>query len=217
MKYLVILSAIVLASCTHLPPVPPVPDPPCDPGIVDFTNEILPMIQSNCAMSGCHSSTNPVDDIDLSSYAGIRSEVRAGDPNDSELYTVLFESGEDLMPPPPMAPLTDAQKERIRLWILQGAKETNCIGDCDTAAVTTYSGSIAALIQTQCIGCHQGPTASGGVQLSNYSDVSSAVTYRGLLESINATSGPTAMPPSGPMNACNIALLERWVRGGMPQ
>ena len=73
-------------------------------------------------MSGCHSSTNPVDDIDLSSYAGIRSEVRAGNPDESELYTVLFESGEDLMPPPPMAPLTDAQKERIRLWILQGAK-----------------------------------------------------------------------------------------------
>jgi len=215
-KFFVILSAILLASCTHLPPVPPV-DPPCDPGIVYFTNEILPMIQSNCAMSGCHSSTNPADGIDLSSYAGIRSEVRAGNPDESELYQVLFESGEDLMPPPPMAPLTDAQKERIRLWILQGAKKTTCIGDCDTAAVTTYSGSIAALIQTQCIGCHQGPTASGGVQLTNYSQVSSAVSYLGLLEAINATSGPTAMPPSGPMTNCNVALIERWVRGGMPQ
>jgi hypothetical protein len=217
MKFFVILSAILVASCTHLPPVPPVPDPPCDPGIVYFTNEILPMIQSNCAMSGCHSSTNPADGIDLSSYAGIRSEVRAGNPDESELYQVLFESGEDLMPPPPMAPLTDAQKERIRLWILQGAKKTTCIGDCDTAAVTTYSGSIAALIQTQCIGCHQGPTASGGVQLTNYSQVSSAVSYLGLLEAINATSVPTAMPPSGPMTNCNVALIERWVRGGMPQ
>ncbi len=217
MKFFVILSAILLASCTHLPPVPPVPDPPCDPGIVYFTNEILPMIQSNCAMSGCHSSTNPVDGINLSSYAGIRSEVRAGNPDESELYQVLFESGEDLMPPPPMAPLSDAQKERIRLWILQGAKKTTCIGDCDTAAVTTYSGSIAALIQTQCIGCHQGPTASGGVQLTNYSQVSSAVSYLGLLDAINATNGYTAMPPSGPMTNCNVALMERWVRGGMPQ
>lgn len=206
-----------MASCTHLPPVPPVPDPPCDPGIVYFTNEILPMIQSNCAMSGCHSSSNPADGIDLSSYAGIRSEVRAGNPDESELYQVLFESGEDLMPPPPMAPLTDAQKERIRLWILQGAKKTTCIGDCDTAAVTTYSGTIAALIQTQCIGCHQGPTASGGVLLTNYSQVSSAVSYLGLLDAINATNGYTAMPPSGPMTNCNVALMERWVRGGMPQ
>ena len=217
MKFFVILSAILMASCTHLPPVPPVPDPPCDPGIVYFTNEILPMIQSNCAMSGCHSSSNPADGIDLSSYAGIRSEVRAGNPDESELYQVLFESGEDLMPPPPMAPLTDAQKERIRLWILQGAKKTTCIGDCDTAAVTTYSGSIAALIQTQCIGCHQGPTASGGVLLTNYSQVSSAVSYLGLLDAINATNGYTAMPPSGPMTNCNVALMERWVRGGMPQ
>ena len=217
MKFFVILSAILMASCTHLPPVPPVPDPPCDPGIVYFTNEILPMIQSNCAMSGCHSSSNPADGIDLSSYAGIRSEVRAGNPDESELYQVLFESGEDLMPPPPMAPLTDAQKERIRLWILQGAKKTTCIGDCDTAAVTTYSGTIAALIQTQCIGCHQGPTASGGVLLTNYSQVSSAVSYLGLLDAINATNGYTAMPPSGPMTNCNVALMERWVRGGMPQ
>lgn len=217
MKYLVILSAIVLASCTHLPKVPDPNSGPCDPGIVDFTNEILPMIQSNCAMSGCHSGSNPADGINLSSYTGIRSEVRAGDPSESKLFKVLFESGDDLMPPPPMAPLTDAQKERIRLWIQQGAKETNCIGDCDTAAVTTYSGSIAALIQTQCIGCHQGPTASGGLMLTNYSQVSSAITNRGLLDAINATNNYSAMPPSGPMTDCNIALIERWVRSGMPQ
>lgn len=207
----------VLAACTHLPNVPDPAPEPCDPGIVDFTNEIYPMIQSNCAMSGCHVGPNAAEDMDFSTYAGIRAQVKPGDPNDSELYEVLFETGDDLMPPPPMAPLSAAQKARIRLWIEQGANETNCAGACDSTSATTYSAVIAPMIQTQCIGCHQGANPSGGVALSTYSDVSGAVTYMGLVDAVNGVNGRSQMPPSGRMSNCNVALLERWVRAGMPQ
>ncbi len=207
----------VLAACTHLPNVPDPAPEPCDPGIVDFTNEIYPMIQSNCAMSGCHVGPNAAEDMDFSTYAGIRAQVKPGDPNDSELYEVLFETGDDLMPPPPMAPLSAAQKARIRLWIEQGANETNCAGACDSTSATTYSAVIAPMIQTQCIGCHQGANPSGGVVLSTYSNVTSAVNSMGLVDAVNGVNGRSQMPPSGRMSNCNVALLERWVRAGMPQ
>jgi mono/diheme cytochrome c family protein len=216
-KLFLLVGIAVLASCTHLPNVPDPAPEPCDPGIVDFTNEIYPMIQSNCAMSGCHVGPNAAEDMDFSTYAGIRAEVKPGDPNDSELYEVLFETGDDLMPPPPMAPLSAAQKARIRLWIEQGANETNCAGACDSTSATTYSAVIAPMIQTQCIGCHQGANPSGGVALSTYSDVSGAVTYMGLVDAVNGVNGRSQMPPSGRMSNCNVALLERWVRAGMPQ
>ena len=218
MKYVfAALSLGLLASCTHIPPVPDPETQPCDPGIVDFTNEILPMIQSNCAMSGCHVGPNAADGINLSTYAGIMEEVKPGNPGGSELYEVLFETGDDLMPPPPMAALNATQKERIRLWIQQGANETNCAGACDSTSATTYAAVIAPMIQTNCIGCHQGAGASGGVQLTNYSEVSGAVNYLGLVDAVNGVNGRSQMPPSGRMSDCNVALLERWVRDGMPQ
>ncbi len=207
----------VLAACTHLPNVPDPAPEPCDPGIVDFTNEIYPMIQSNCAMSGCHATPNPADGINLTTYAGILEEVKPGNPNDSKLYEVLFETGDDLMPPSPMAPLSAAQKAQIRLWIEQGANETNCAGACDSTSATTYSAVIAPMIQTQCIGCHQGANPSGGVALSSFSDVSGAVNSLGLMDAVKGMNGRSQMPPSGRMSDCNVALLERWVRAGMPQ
>lgn len=218
MKYaFAALSLGLLASCTHLPPVPDPEPQPCDPGIVDFTNEVLPLIQSNCAMSGCHVGPFPAEGINLSTYAGIMEEVKPGNAADSKLYKVLFETGDDLMPPPPMAALNSTQKELIRLWIQQGANETNCAGACDSTSATTYAAVIAPMIQTNCIGCHQGTGASGGVRLTTYAEVSGAVNYSGLVDAVNGVNGRSLMPPSGRMSDCNVALLERWVRAGMPQ
>lgn len=49
------------------------------------------------------------------------ADVNAGDAKGSKLYQVLFETGEEKMPP--NGDLTDKQKKLIFIWIEQGAKD----------------------------------------------------------------------------------------------
>lgn len=208
--------------CEHDPINPVDPNPtdttsPCDPGTVDFKNEVLPLITSKCAMPGCHNSPNGEDGVVLDSYAQIRKEVRPGSLNNSELWEAITETDPDKMMPPPGYPqLTPAEKELIKKWIQQGAKETDCAGNvCDTAAAPSFAEA-NAIIQAQCIGCHAYPNVNGNVQLDSYLGIKSAVDNNNLLGALKGV-GSSQMPPSGAMNACNQRKIARWVAAGMPQ
>ncbi len=208
--------------CEHDPINPVDPNPtdtasPCDPGTVDFKNEVLPLITSKCAMPGCHNSPNGEDGVVLDSYAQIRKEVSPGNLNNSELWEAITETDPDKMMPPPGYPqLTPAEKELIKKWIQQGAKETDCAGNvCDTAAAPSFAEA-NAIIQAQCIGCHAYPNVNGNVQLDSYVGIKIAVENNNLLGALKGV-GSSQMPPSGAMNACNQRKIARWVAAGMPQ
>jgi len=225
-----ILSVAIIASvgwfaftgCEHDPINPVDPNPtdttsPCDPGTVDFKNEVLPLIAGKCAMPGCHNSPNGEDGVVLDSYAKILMEVTPGRPNNSELWESITETDPDKMMPPPGYPqLTPAEKELIRQWILQGAKETDCAGNvCDTAVVPSFAEA-NTIIQEQCVGCHAYPNVSGTVMLDSYLGIKNAVENNNLLGALKGV-GSSQMPPSGAMNACNQRKIARWVAAGMPQ
>jgi len=225
-----ILSVVIFASvgwfaftgCEHDPINPVDPNPtdttsPCDPGTVDFKNEVLPLIAGKCAMPGCHNSPNGEDGVVLDSYAKILREVSPGRPNNSELWESITETDpEDMMPPPGYPQLTPAEKELIRQWILQGAKETDCAGNvCDTAVVPSFAEA-NTIIQEQCVGCHAYPNVSGTVMLDSYLGIKNAVENNNLLGALKGV-GSSQMPPSGAMNACNQRKIARWVAAGMPQ
>ena len=225
-----ILSVAIIASvgwfaftgCEHDPINPVDPNPtdttsPCDPGTVDFKNEVLPLIAGKCAMPGCHNSPNGEDGVVLDSYAKILREVSPGRPNNSELWESITETDpEDMMPPPGYPQLTPAEKELIRKWILQGAKETDCAGNvCDTAVVPSFAEA-NTIIQEQCVGCHAYPNVSGTVMLDSYLGIKNAVENNNLLGALKGV-GSSQMPPSGAMNACNQRKIARWVAAGMPQ
>lgn len=208
--------------CEHNPINPVDPNPtdttsPCDPGTVDFKNEVLPLITSKCAMPGCHNSPNGEDGVVLDSYAKIRREVSPGSLNNSELWEAITETDPDKMMPPPGSPqLTPAEKELIKKWIQQGAKETDCAGNvCDTAAIPSFAEA-NAIIQAQCVGCHAYPNVNGNVMLDSYVGIKDAVDNNNLLGALKGV-GSSQMPPSGAMNACNQRKIARWVAAGMPQ
>lgn len=86
-------------------------------------------------------------------------------------------------------------------------------GTCDSTA--SWSAHIQPIIQAQCLGCHQGAGASGGLDLSTHAGVQLATLNGALIDRIVRGAGdPLAMPPSGPLSNCNQAKIRVWARGG---
>ena len=93
---------------------------------VCFQTEILPIFQSNCAISGCHNNSESNHELNLNDYNGIIKNISPGNPGKSELYNSITSKWVELMPPPPYSPLSEIQRSLIYVWILQGANNTIC-------------------------------------------------------------------------------------------
>lgn len=108
--------ALMLAfiACTHDPVG--VDEQP----LVCYQTNVKPIIQNNCAKSGCHAG----GELDLSTDAGILRRVTPGKPFESSLYNAITSTWIQPMPPSPNPPLTKEQRTIIELWILQGANTT---------------------------------------------------------------------------------------------
>ena len=197
----------MLSSCKHdpIPPVVPTED-------ICFQWEVQPVLQSNCAKSGCHNASG-VEGIILTDYNNILNEVTSGDPSNSRLYKVLIANAnsEKHMPPSPDAPLTTEQQALIYNWIAQGAKNTTCTSSCDSN-VFTFAAAVSPTIHQFCEGCHSGGNPSGNLNLRNYAEVVTAVDSKNLYNRITSTSNP--MPPSGLMDTCKIGQIKKWIDAG---
>lgn len=214
-----LISAITVA-CVHEPFIEPVPDgeTPVIPGCVSdgdvcFESSVLPIFVSSCAVTGCHDALTQEEELVLDSYTNIvRKGIVPGNANASKLYKVLFEDGEDQMPPD--APLSAAQKDSIAAWINEGAKNTtNCNCYCDTTQFT-YAAVIQPLLATNCIGCHKAPAPGGGIELSTYAAVRREADNGNLLGSITHASGFVPMPQGGKLSDCEITQIEKWINNG---
>jgi len=76
----------------------------------------------------------------------------------------------------------------------------------------TYDDDVAAIINTNCVGCHSGPNANAGLQLNGYANVRAATEQGNLLNRINNASNP--MPPAGQLPATNRQIIDQWVADG---
>lgn len=219
---LILLTVSVIYSCKHEPP-----DGPVDPNPVIneicFESQILPIFTSNCASSGCHDAASANKDYILNSYASIMASddgkgIRPGNTADSKIVEVIKESDPDKrMPLAPQNPLTSEQIALIETWIMQGAKNTtNCGSVCDTTQFT-YSGFVAPLISTHCVGCHSGQFPSGGISLNNYGEVAVYAQNGRLFGSINHSPGFSNMPQGATkLPDYDINRVKKWVDAGSP-
>jgi hypothetical protein len=97
-------------------------------GDVSFSEHVLPILQANCAGSGCHIGTaSPAQGLDLSTYSGVIAGANSGavvianDADGSELIMRMegnsqpsMPFGEDLLP--------QETVDTVRAWINQGAE-----------------------------------------------------------------------------------------------
>jgi len=224
---------IMLAGCKHdcteiVEPDPgPSPGPEthvCDPDTVYFEKDLLPILASSCATSGCHDAT-ATEDIRLDSYAAVMASgiVTPYDPDESEMYEVIIETdSSDRMPPPPALYLPQEQIQLVYKWIEQGAQNLFCDEDCDTVNVTFSETIWQGIIQKHCFGCHNGASASGGIFLEDYQDVKAAAEipagqYGSLMGTVTHSQGNSAMPKNqDQLSACKITQLTKWIENGTP-
>jgi ribosomal protein S16 len=203
-------SLFFLYSCKH--------DPILTPGTAEvcFDSQVLPVIQSSCAKSGCHDGSG--EQQALTNYNEILGLVSPGNPLQSELYTVITANPNlgNIMPPKPDSPLNSSQIDNIEIWILQGANPTTCTVECDTVNVT-FTGSIQPINDTYCKGCHSGSNPSGGIMLIDYTTIKAAVEGGRYLGAIEQLAGFKPMPQGGSkLPDCNIVQINKWINQGMP-
>ncbi len=193
-------------------------DNPTDPTLsrACFSRDILPILRSSCATTGCHDAQSHKDGLTLTSYANVMSGnelVVRNNASASELYEVLINRGEDQMPP--SSPLTAEKIALFKEWINNGAKEEECATLCDTT-VFSYANAISGIISTNCTGCHGSTAPYGNVSLTNYSQVKAIANDGRLWSTINALNGKPLMPTGGKLEDCKITQIKKWLADGAP-
>jgi uncharacterized membrane protein len=208
----------VIVDTTTIPIIPSTPAVNCSPDTVYFQQSVLPLITSNCAMSGCHDAISKKDGVILTDYTNIRKEANPASPTSSDLYKCLNETGEDRMPPAPAAAFNLTQKALVLKWIQQGAKNNSCVAssaNCDTVNVT-YSASVAPVLKTYCVGCHSAASPSAGIDLSTYAVVKVQAANGRLVGSITHAVGYKPMPSAtSKLGSCEINQIQAWITKGM--
>jgi hypothetical protein len=111
-----VAALVLLGACKHKTNFGDLPE-------VSYSNDVRPVINSNCAFSGCHGDS-AYRQFSLTSYEGLMNGgITAGSPEKSKLYSTLKTlDDEDIMPKKPYNELTEKQIQLIYVWIGQGAK-----------------------------------------------------------------------------------------------
>lgn len=205
--------ALTLLSCRHEtrePKVKPAPHRVC------FQRQILPIYVSYCSRleGGCHDAGNPR--IALVTYAGIMNGIKPMNADGSWFFHVIGTG----MAPWAEPQVSSAQLDTIRQWINEGAKDTICDPvTCDTTGAR-YTNDVQQIFANYCDGCHGSTVYPTGIQFSNYEWATGYINADPdrFLRAIRYSAGPQKnMPPVAPMNACDLARLEAWVKRSMPK
>lgn len=90
------------------------PAPTCDTANVTYALTVTPLLQGNCI--ACHNSSLPSGNVNLSTYAGVRTVALNG----RLVGTISHAAGFPAMPQG-AAKLPDCDISKIRKWVTDGA------------------------------------------------------------------------------------------------
>ena len=83
---------------------------------------------------------------------------------------------------------------------------------CDSTNVT-YSVTVRGILDGYCMGCHD---VTSSYPFDTYDGVNNYVSNGFLMGDVKQLSGFPPMPPTGKLNDCDIAKLQKWVNDGAP-
>jgi hypothetical protein len=184
---------------------------------VCFEEQVLPLFQSSCALSGCHDQGSHEEGYILDSYDNIiKKGIVPGDANKSEIVKCITGFLAKKMPLSPNPALSAVQIQFIASWINQGANNTTgCETGCNPE-IFTYSGAIQMVIQNYCLGCHYSATSENkNVDLSNYEAVKIQVDNGSFWGGVNHDNGFISMPQNADkLSECKLSQIDKWIRAG---
>lgn len=88
----------------------------CNTTAVTYSQTIKPIIQSNCAISGCHDAATASLGYNLEGYDGLKAAITAG----RLLGAINHQSGYSAMPKN-MQQLSQCYRDQITKWVNDGA------------------------------------------------------------------------------------------------
>ena len=229
---LLFLIVVFLFACKHEAIMPEGFDPngqnqngPCDANTIYFEQQVLPILRSTCAVPGCHDVADPArKNVVLTSYTSLINSAEAWDdsqPLETEFWDVIFDGEMPLATSGKK--LSQEQKDIIREWLAQGAKNNTCpeLESCDTLDVV-YSNQIVRIIETHCKGCHSGNDPQAGISLEDYASVKAVASFKIndtslLIGVVSHADGFVQMPYNQPqLSDCKIIAIKKWIQNGMP-
>ncbi len=219
---------VLVSSCTHEVVILDDLDEVC------FQEQVLPIIQNSCGITGCHSSGSAQDGFVATDYNNIMRIVNPGDARNSELYKVITDIN-SLNMMPPDRPLSREQRMLIQVWIEQGAKNTSCPDNpIDTGIIVIppnpdticFAQNVLPIFQSSCAttGCHDAATHAEGYVFTSYSTImqkpESIVPFNPngskVYNVITKNESDDRMPPSpnSPLNSDQIDVIRQWILSG---
>jgi uncharacterized membrane protein len=204
---------------------------------VCFQEQVLPIIQTSCGISGCHDAGNAEEGFVATDFNNIIQLVKAGDARNSELYKVITAINSPEMMPPDRS-LTKEQRQLIAVWIEQGAKNNSCpenpvdtgntiiIIPPPTPDTLCFAQHVLPILQSSCAttGCHDAATHKEGYNFTSYATLvqksesivpfnpNESKVYKVITE--NGSEDRMPPPPNQPLNSDQIAVIREWILQG---
>ncbi len=81
--------------------------------------------------------------------------------------------------------------------------------DC-TEVETYYTENVAPILESNCTGCHSGPTPKAGLSLDSYSNVRAAIKTGDVLDRVTRVQGSPGFMPNGgtKLSDTNLEILQ---------
>lgn len=148
---------LTITACVSL--LLPAPWSEADESAPVFEDSIRPVLTRRCGK--CHSERVRKGDLDLSSMSSIRRGGESGEAAIAEtvedsLLWIMIDGGD--MPPEGEPPLTAAEQELVRRWIVMGARSTEPL---EPAEKQLTQHDVLPIVLLRCTTCH-GPRLQRG-------------------------------------------------------
>lgn len=168
-----------------------------------YNDNVKAIFDTQCV--ACHSGSSASDGVHLDTYSGASTNASKA----------LSEIAEGAMPPANAGSVSDEQLCAIAHWIDAGKDEGTPVHNntSDSTDEITYTNTVKAIFDTNCVACHNADSHQDDVRLDTYATAQSNASR--ALDEID----DGEMPPDGwdPVSNEDAAAIAAWIDAGKPE